>query len=85
MILIAAIVAVLLGVIIWRPMRKTILVLAGIIVAAFLVSRYPSSNPSLKSYRLVFGLVSHVAVESLRHGMTQVIHDGHHLLQHYHL
>ncbi len=85
MMLMGAIALVLVGVVLWTPLRRAFFILAAVIVVAFLVSRYPSSNPSLRSYQLVFGLISHVAVETFHQSLTQVIHNTHHLWLRYHL
>lgn len=80
-----ALVLIVIGIIAWPPLRRAFFVLAGVILIAFLVSRYPFSRPSLRSYRLIFGLVSHDVLTTLRQSITQAVHDSRHFFNAHHL
>ena len=66
-------------------MRRIIIGVLLVALAAFLVSRIPSHNPNLSAYRLVVGLIGHLTVHSVEQGLVQYFHWGQALVHRYHL
>lgn len=85
MVLVTAVAACLVSAAFWPVMRRILIVVVILLLIAFLISRIPSTNANLKAYRLLWGLMSHVAIESFRQGLTQYNQWGRRVIAHHHL
>lgn len=85
MLLVAVLAAFFVSVLVWRLMRRVFVILAVLAAAAVAVRYIPSHNANLAAYRLLMGLVGHLAATSIHQGLAEYLHWGQHFWAQHHL
>ncbi|MCY0899624.1 MAG: hypothetical protein OWU33_11950 [Firmicutes bacterium] len=74
MIILAVGVALVVSMVLCRAIRRVVIIALVIVAVAVVVSRIPSTNRSIESYRLLVSLLGHVLWVSIQRGALTSIH-----------
>jgi hypothetical protein len=69
--LVTILAAVFIGTLLWRIMRRIVLLVALGAVCVVLTTHLPLHSQSLSSFQLLLSLIGHVGAQSIRHGIGQ--------------